>query len=76
MSTFAPAAPLMDMPFLFRDVRERLDRLAADGLIELLPFEDRDELLARTSPVREAYAQEVGATDVYTRIAAAGGAAP
>jgi tripartite ATP-independent transporter DctP family solute receptor len=55
--------------------RQRLERLAAEGKIELVPFADRDELLRRTHPVREAYAQEVGAAEVYARIAAAGDAA-
>jgi len=55
-----------------REDRARLERLAADGHIELVPFEDRDELLRLTRPVREAYADEVGAADVYARIEAAG----
>ena len=52
--------------------RRRLERMAADGLIELVPFSDRDVLLTRTAPVREAYAREVGAAELYARIKAAG----
>jgi len=52
--------------------RRRLERMAADGLIELVPFSDRDVLLERTAPVREAYAREVGAAELYARIKAAG----
>jgi len=56
--------------------RQRLDRLSAEGKIELVPFADREELLRLTEPVRAAYAREVGAAEVYARVVAIGGAAP
>jgi TRAP-type C4-dicarboxylate transport system substrate-binding protein len=48
--------------------RARLERMAAEGKIKLIPFPERDKLLEMTAPVREAYAKEVGAQDVYARI--------
>jgi TRAP-type C4-dicarboxylate transport system substrate-binding protein len=48
--------------------RARLERLAADGKIKLIAFPERDRLLELTAPVREAYATEVGAQDVYAQI--------
>ena len=56
--------------------RQRLERLAAEGKIELVPFADREELLRLTEPVRAAYAEQVGAAEVYARIVAAEDAAP
>jgi TRAP-type C4-dicarboxylate transport system substrate-binding protein len=53
------------------DDRARLDRLAAEGKIELVPFADRAALLSATEPVRVAYAESVGAAEVYARIRAA-----
>jgi TRAP-type C4-dicarboxylate transport system substrate-binding protein len=58
------------------DDRQRLERLAAEGKIELVPFADREELLRLTEPLRASYAEEVGAADVYARITAIGAAAP
>jgi TRAP-type C4-dicarboxylate transport system substrate-binding protein len=56
--------------------RQRLERLATEGKIELVPFEDRAELLRLTEPIRLAYAEAVGAADVHARIVALGDAAP
>jgi TRAP-type C4-dicarboxylate transport system substrate-binding protein len=56
--------------------RQRLDRLAAEGKIELVPFEDREELVRLTESLRASYAEAVGAADVYARIAAIGAAVP
>jgi TRAP-type C4-dicarboxylate transport system substrate-binding protein len=53
--------------------RQRLERLAAAGSIELVPFADREVLLERTAPVRAAYAEAVGAAAVYAQITAAAG---
>jgi TRAP-type C4-dicarboxylate transport system substrate-binding protein len=53
--------------------RQRLERLAAEGKIELVPFADREALRGLTEPVRAAYAEEVGAADVYARITAVAG---
>jgi TRAP-type C4-dicarboxylate transport system substrate-binding protein len=50
--------------------RKRLERLAAEGKIELIPFPERERLLELTKSVREAYATEVGAQEVYARIEA------
>jgi len=48
--------------------RKRLEGMAAEGKLELVEFSDRDKLLELTKPVREAYAKEVGAQEVYARI--------
>jgi TRAP-type C4-dicarboxylate transport system substrate-binding protein len=48
--------------------RKRLERMAAEGKLELVEFTDRDQLLELTKPVREAYAREVGAEEVFARI--------
>jgi tripartite ATP-independent transporter DctP family solute receptor len=50
--------------------RQRLERLAAEGKLELVPFADREILLQVTAPVRAAYADSVGAAEVYARITA------
>jgi len=50
--------------------RKRLEGMAAEGKLQLVEFSDRDKLLELTVPVREAYAKEVGAEDVYARIEA------
>jgi TRAP-type C4-dicarboxylate transport system substrate-binding protein len=55
--------------------RQRLERLAAEGKIELVPFADREALLGLTAPLRAAYAEEVGAAAVYARIVAVAEAA-
>jgi TRAP-type C4-dicarboxylate transport system substrate-binding protein len=48
--------------------RARLERMAAEGKIKLIAFPERDKLMEMTAPVREAYATEVGAQEVYARI--------
>jgi hypothetical protein len=42
--------------------------MAAEGKIKLIAFPERDKLMEMTAPVREAYATEVGAQEVYARI--------
>ncbi len=46
----------------------RLQRLAQDGKIKLIAFPERSQLMQMTEPVREAYAKEVGAQDVFAKI--------
>jgi tripartite ATP-independent transporter DctP family solute receptor len=46
----------------------RLERLAKEGKIRLIEFPERDKLMQMTEPVRDAYAKEVGAQDVYAKI--------
>jgi TRAP-type C4-dicarboxylate transport system substrate-binding protein len=48
--------------------QQRLERLAAEGKIKLIAFPERERLLTLTEPVREAYAQEVGAQEVFAQI--------
>jgi TRAP-type transport system periplasmic protein len=48
--------------------QRRLERLAAEGKIKLIAFPERERLLSLTAPVREAYAQEVGAQEVFAQI--------
>lgn len=56
--------------------RQRLERLAAEGRIELIPFAERNRLLEATAAVRDAYAESVGGGEVYRAIAVAGAPAP
>jgi TRAP-type C4-dicarboxylate transport system substrate-binding protein len=48
--------------------RARLERLAKEGKIHLVPFADRDKLLQMAEPVKQAYAKEVGAEAVLASI--------
>jgi TRAP-type C4-dicarboxylate transport system substrate-binding protein len=48
--------------------RARLERLAKEGKIHLVPFADRDKLLQMAEPVKQAYAKEVGAEAVLAGI--------
>jgi len=50
--------------------RELLERMAAEGKLELIEFRERERLLELTAPVRAAYAKEVGAEEFYARIEA------
>jgi tripartite ATP-independent transporter DctP family solute receptor len=50
--------------------RELLEKMAAEGKLELVEFRERDRLLQLTAPVRAAYAKEVGAEELYARIEA------
>lgn len=45
-----------------------LEKLAEAGHIELVEFEDRDKLLELVVPVQDAYAEEIGATDLLKAI--------
>ena len=48
--------------------RSRLERMAEEGKLEMVPFADRDRLLELTVPVRLEYAKEVGAEAILERI--------
>ena len=48
--------------------RARLEQMAAEGKLEMVPFADRDKLLELTGPVRREYADEVGAGEILDRI--------
>jgi len=48
--------------------QEILDRLESEGLIEVHEFEDRDRLLELAEPVKQDYAEELGALEVYKTI--------
>ena len=48
--------------------RARLEQMAAEGKLEMVPFADRDKLLELTGPVRREYANEVGAGEILDRI--------
>lgn len=48
--------------------RSRLERMAQEGKLEMVPFADRDKLLELTEPVRIEYAKEVGAEGILERI--------
>jgi TRAP-type C4-dicarboxylate transport system substrate-binding protein len=50
--------------------RARLERMAQEGKIKLIDFPERARLIEMTAPVREAYAKEVGAQEVYAKIEA------
>jgi TRAP-type C4-dicarboxylate transport system substrate-binding protein len=45
-----------------------LDRLEAEGMIEVHDFEDRDRLLELAEPVKQDYAEKLGALEVYETI--------
>jgi len=46
----------------------RLQRLEKEGKLKTFVFADRDQLLKLAEPVKQMYAQEVGAEDVLARI--------
>jgi TRAP-type C4-dicarboxylate transport system substrate-binding protein len=48
--------------------RARLEQMAAEGKLEMVPFSDRDKLLELTGPVRREYAIEIGAGEILDRI--------
>lgn len=48
--------------------RARLESMADEGKLEIVPFTDRNKLLELTTPVRKAYAEEVGAAAILERI--------
>jgi len=48
--------------------RQRLERLAKEGKLKLIPFTERDKLLQLAEPVKQSYAKEVGAEAVLARI--------
>lgn len=47
---------------------EILARMEQDGILRTHPFANRDELLRRVEPVKQAYAEQINATEVLTRI--------
>ncbi len=47
---------------------EILDRMKADGMLRLHQFTERDELLRLAEPVKAAYAKEIDAVDVLSRV--------
>jgi tripartite ATP-independent transporter DctP family solute receptor len=46
----------------------KLDQMIAEGKINVHPFTERDKLLELAEPVKKAYAEELGASDVLERI--------
>lgn len=46
----------------------KLDKMVAEDKIHLHEFTERDKLLELAEPVKRAYAEEIGAVDVYERI--------
>jgi len=46
----------------------KLDKMVAEDKIHLHKFTERDKLLELAEPVKRAYAEEIGAVDVYERI--------
>ena len=46
----------------------KLDQMVAEEKIHANPFTERDKLLELAEPVKKAYAEEIGATDVLERI--------
>jgi len=48
--------------------RARLEGMASEGKLKMVPFADRDKLLELTLPVRVDYAKEVGAEAILDRI--------
>jgi tripartite ATP-independent transporter DctP family solute receptor len=46
----------------------RLEKMADEGKLEMVPFTDREQLLELTMPVRKEFAIEVGAEDILDRI--------
>lgn len=49
---------------------EKLAKMEADGLLKTHVFTERDKLLELAEPVKAAYAEELGATEVYKAISA------
>jgi TRAP-type C4-dicarboxylate transport system substrate-binding protein len=47
---------------------EKLARMEKDGLLTTHEFTEREELLELAEPVKEAYAEELGALEVYEAI--------
>ena len=47
---------------------ERLARMEKEGKLKRIPFSDRAKLLELAEPVKKAYAEEIGATEVYAKI--------
>jgi tripartite ATP-independent transporter DctP family solute receptor len=47
---------------------EILARMEADGLLRLHPFTQREELMRLADPVKAAYAREINAEDVFSRV--------
>ena len=45
-----------------------LARMEKEGKLKMHPFADREKLLELAKPIQEAYAKEVGASDVFERI--------
>ena len=50
--------------------RARLEKMAEEGKLEMVPFADRERLLELTEPIRREYAIEVGAEAILDRITA------
>lgn len=50
--------------------RKLLEQMQSEGKLKLVDFPNRAKLLELTAPVRESYAKEVGAQDIYARIEA------
>ena len=49
---------------------EKLAKMEADGLLTTHEFKDRDKLLELAEPVKQAYAEELGALEVYEAVTA------
>jgi tripartite ATP-independent transporter DctP family solute receptor len=47
-----------------------LDRLAKEGKLKLWTFTERPKLLELAEPVKQAYAKEIGATDILNKVTA------
>lgn len=47
---------------------ERLAAMQEKGWLEIVPFEGREEMLKLAIPVQDAYAKELGAEDILTKI--------
>jgi TRAP-type C4-dicarboxylate transport system substrate-binding protein len=45
-----------------------LASMQEEGMLNTHTFSDREELLERAEPVKQAYASEIGATDVYDAV--------
>lgn len=48
--------------------RSRLEKMAQEGKLEMVPFTDRERMLVLTGPVRREYANEVGAGAILDSI--------
>jgi len=48
--------------------RQRLERMAKEGKLKIVPFTEREKLLQLAEPVKQSYAKEVGADAVLDRI--------